>query len=313
VGFGRDGELGTGKTATVTDTATLGDISLGGDVQALAAGEYHTCALMTTGEVRCWGLNSNGQLGRGHTNNIGDDELPSVEAVVSLGGSATAVTAGLGHTCALLSSKKVVCWGSNAYGQLGYGHQNNVGDNETPSSAGPVQVGGDVAAVAAGDVHVCVLLTTSRVRCWGFNFRGVLGYGHAFSYGFLPSNLPYTAGDVPLPEPVLAIRARTTTTCALTSSRRVVCWGEGTNGKLGYGSTANVGDVSTSTPLTAGFVQLDEDAVATPEVRHELDAQEPPAAYLADALEGARERATVVGAAALDEALVIDAREEARP
>ena len=42
----------------------------------LEAGDFHTCALLEDNELLCWGLNNYGQLGYGHTQNIGDDETP---------------------------------------------------------------------------------------------------------------------------------------------------------------------------------------------------------------------------------------------
>ena len=76
----------------------------------------------------------------------------------------TEIAAGVNHTCALLSGGAVRCWGDGASGRLGYGNTNNIGDNETPASAGDVDVGGTVTEIAAGR-HTCALLSTGAVRC----------------------------------------------------------------------------------------------------------------------------------------------------
>jgi cysteine-rich repeat protein len=116
-------------------------------VSQLAASFNHTCVLLNSGTVRCWGLGDNGRLGYGNTNSVGDNETP-LEAYallpnngdVNVGGSVVQLTAGGNHTCALLSSGTVRCWGNSSAGQLGYGNTNFIGDNESPASAGDVVV-----------------------------------------------------------------------------------------------------------------------------------------------------------------------------
>src|SRR3954471_23525983 len=76
------------------------------------------------------------------------------------------------HTCALLSNGAVRCWGYGLNGELGYGNSKDIGDNETPASAGDVNVGGPVQQLALGEFHTCALLTTGKVRCWGSNGTG---------------------------------------------------------------------------------------------------------------------------------------------
>jgi alpha-tubulin suppressor-like RCC1 family protein len=95
---------------------------------------------METGAVRCWGQAGEGQLGYGNTRTIGDDLTPAVAGDVDVGGIAIQLTTGGEHTCALLESGSVRCWGNGEYGQLGYGNVESIGDDETPSSAGDVPV-----------------------------------------------------------------------------------------------------------------------------------------------------------------------------
>jgi alpha-tubulin suppressor-like RCC1 family protein len=82
-------------------------------VTALAAGAMHTCALLETGTVQCWGMNLSRQLGDGTaTNRATPTEVVGLRGV-------TALAAGAMHTCALLETGTVQCWGNNAFGQLG--------------------------------------------------------------------------------------------------------------------------------------------------------------------------------------------------
>lgn len=111
---------------------------LGGTAVQIALGYSHTCALLDTGAVRCWGENAIGQLGYGHTNPIGDNESPASVGDVQLGGKAVEIAAGYQHTCALLDTGALRCWGEGTFGALGYGDTNAIGDAETPASAGDV-------------------------------------------------------------------------------------------------------------------------------------------------------------------------------
>ena len=147
------------------------------NVQQVAAGVGHTCALMNSGEVYCWGSNQYGQLGDGSTT----QRLTPV-AVSALSG-ATAIAAGAGYTCALVAGGAVYCWGDNFHGQLG--------DGSTTRRLTPVTVGGlyGTTTIAAGRSHACVVVASAAVRCWGANGFGQLGDG--------------TAGIRPFPAPVL--------------------------------------------------------------------------------------------------------------
>jgi len=100
----------------------------------IAAGAHHSCALLDTGEVRCWGRNAEGQLGQGDT---ALRDTPSGNAV-RLGASVVRLASGAHHNCALLTTGRVRCWGYNAYGQLGYGNTQSIGDTEQADAAGPV-------------------------------------------------------------------------------------------------------------------------------------------------------------------------------
>ncbi len=80
-----------------------------------------------------------GQYRYGNTTNIGDNEAPATAGDVNVGGLVVQLAAGGYHTCALLEMGAVRCWGQGQYGQLGYSNTNDIGDNETPASAGDVR------------------------------------------------------------------------------------------------------------------------------------------------------------------------------
>ncbi|HWN68387.1 MAG TPA: chromosome condensation regulator, partial [Haliangium sp.] len=159
-----------------------------------AAGEKHTCALREDGRVRCWGTNDSGELGQGHREDIGDNELPSSLPDVELGSRAMQIAAQDDHTCALLEDGAVRCWGQNRSGELGQGHTQSIGDDELPASVDVVDVGGRVVEIAAGRYHTCALLEEGTLRCWGSNWAGQLGYGHTRLIG--DNELPVSVSPV---------------------------------------------------------------------------------------------------------------------
>ena len=210
------GQLGDG---TNTNRSAPGDVTgLSGGVAAITAGNVHACARTSTGAVKCWGWNMFGQLGDG--TNI--DRSAPVD-VTGLQAGVVAISAGLRHTCALIVTGGVKCWGSNAFGQLGDG-------SFVPRTA-PVDVTGlssGVIAIAAGGSHTCALTSSGGVKCWGS--------GRLVGDGFNTTRL--TPVDVAgLASGVAAVSVGDSHACAITSARSVRCWGDNRSGQLGDGTT----------------------------------------------------------------------------
>jgi len=215
-GNNHDGELGDG---TRTDRVTPVDVvGLTSGVTAIAAGWRHTCALTTDGRVKCWGNNHDGQLGDGTT----VDRMTPVE-VMGLGGGVKAIAARWRHTCALTAAGGVKCWGGNHHGELGDETRH---DRGTPGDV--VGLTSGVKAVATGWRHVCALMTTGTIKCWGNNHEGQLGDGTG-----IDRNKPVDV--IGVPSGVIAIAAGGEHSCAVTQ-RIVTCWGENEDGQLGDGT-----------------------------------------------------------------------------
>lgn len=254
-GRGSYGQLGYGDTNNIGDDehpAVAGDVFVGAPTLQLTAGEHHTCVLLVTGAVRCWGAGWRGQLGYGDTSDIGDDELPASAGDVDVGGTVVHITAGNMHTCALLNNGTIRCWGAGWNSQLGHGGVEDIGDDESPASAGDVPVGGTAIQLAAGGQHTCALLDNAALRCWGDNHYGQLGYGNQIPVGH--DNIPSDAGDVPVGRFVRQVAAGRHNTCAVLDTDTVRCWGEGSYGQLGYGNTYHIGD--DEFPSVAGDIDV---------------------------------------------------------
>ena len=205
-----------GNNSTVRSDVPVSVQGLAGPVSAITAGNFHTCALLSTGGVQCWGHNADGQLGNGST---ADSAVPV--SVQALNGKVIAIDAGELHTCAVLSVGGVQCWGFNGYGQLG--------NKSTTSSTLPVVVQGlaaSVRSVAAGYIHTCALLSTDSVQCWGANANGRLG-NDSTADSLVPVSVQPLAGNA------AALSAGDGHTCALLSSGSVQCWGRNNYGQLG--------------------------------------------------------------------------------
>jgi len=268
-GFGGFGENGLGNQNDIGDDETPASapaIDLGQGAIAVTTGASHSCALLDDGTVRCWGHNDAGQLGNGNTNDIGDDETPTVGGV-NLGNRAVSISAGDDYTCAVLGTGAVRCWGDGADGRLGDGSTGNVGDQGPPTAVPPVSLGAGrtAIAIATGSKHACALLDDGSVRCWGSGRNGRLGYGNTDNVGDGQDGhaTPASAGPVDVGGPAIAVSAGDSQTCARLADGTIRCWGLGLGGQLGQGSENNVGDQQTNLPASVDPV----DTGATPEVR----------------------------------------------
>ena len=253
------GQLGLGDQITRgDDPGELGaalpavDLGPGRSATAVVASFQHTCAILDNGQVKCWGNNGDGQLGQGDTARRGDAagemgaNLPPVD--LGPGRTAEALTAGFGHTCALLDNGQVKCWGRNLFGQLGLGDVDTRGDGagEMGAALPPVDLGpGRTAtALSASNVSTCALLDNALVKCWGSNGDGQLGQGDATIRGDGPGEMGADLPPIDLGpgRSVTGIAIGGTVACARLDNRQVKCWGGNNNGQLGQGDTTDRGD-----------------------------------------------------------------------
>ena len=178
------------------------------DAMVVSAGDYHQCAVLSSGSIMCWGNNWAGQLGDGTT---ATSNVPVVVSGITIASSVAA--SGYYHTCGLLSSGSIMCWGYNEYGQLGNGTWTN--------SSIPAFVSGitDAIEVSAAAVHTCALLSSGSIMCWGDD-----------------SNIPDFVSGITTAS---SVSAGDYHNCALLSSGSIMCWGRNSYGQLGDGTTTD--------------------------------------------------------------------------
>lgn len=136
-GSGTNGAIGTGNRNNVTVPSALPLFTIMSDytaVSQVAAGSFHTCALTLNGDVYCWGRGDRGELGYPGVTYVGADDSAMGHGPVDIGGKATMIAAGIHHTCAVMDTGGVRCWGDNTGGQLGLGVPTYIGDDEVPAS-----------------------------------------------------------------------------------------------------------------------------------------------------------------------------------
>jgi alpha-tubulin suppressor-like RCC1 family protein len=228
-GDNTEGQLGNG--ANTNSSMPVDVVGLTSGVVAVSAGREHTCALTSSGSVKCWGYNALGQLGNGDFGNLTFSNVPV--DVVGLTTGAVAITTGREHTCALTSSGGIKCWGGNSEGQLGNGIFG--GTSATPLPVDVVGLTSGGVAISAGWEHTCVLISGGGLKCWGRNSVGQLGNGT--SGNTTDSNLPVDVSG--LTSGVVAVSAGEDHTCALNSGGGLVCWGENDEGELGDGTNTD--------------------------------------------------------------------------
>lgn len=216
-----NGAIGDNGLMTGSQTTPVA-ISGGFNFQQISLGASHACGVTTTGGVKCWGWNANGQLGDNSTTNrktpVNASGLVSGVLKVEAGGSST---------CALLNTGAVKCWGSNISGQLGDGTKT---DRLTPVDV--IGLSAQASSISVGYGHACAQLVTNQLQCWGYNTNQQIGDGY-LGYVNKPTNVTGMANGA------LHGSAGSKHACIVDSSGALNCWGYNNVGQLGDGTTVN--------------------------------------------------------------------------
>lgn len=246
--FGQIGHNSTGDAASPQTVQGVGGTGTLGNVIAVTAGLYHTCAIVgatpqsTAGQVVCWGSNYKAQLGDGSSShglgNLCEYSLDCIHYPVQVVGpapsnsplaDAVAIDAGGFHTCAIRQSGQVVCWGANTEGQLGDGSMTN--RNTWVNATGVTAA----TKVSGHHGHSCAV-SGGQLKCWGANDESQLGDGQTHQSC---SGLDCSTSAITLGSPIATVADVGTGyshTCAIRPSGQAYCWGLEDNGRLGNGT-----------------------------------------------------------------------------
>jgi alpha-tubulin suppressor-like RCC1 family protein len=179
----------------------------------------------------------------GEADGGGDEEPTCVESPAALW-SWSKVAAGSDHTCGLRSDGTLWCWGAAHLGQLGIGttwHGGRLAPEQVVASGEPMggSAWADWTAVAAGSQHTCGLRQDGTLWCWGAPRRGALGDGtlteqrtpaQVLAAGEGPGGVVWTDWT--------AVEAGGGHTCGLREDGTLWCWGDGSLGSRGDGTSS---------------------------------------------------------------------------
>jgi len=229
-GANENGVLGDNSTV-IRSPAPVEVINLGATASKIALGDgRHRCAMLSSGLVRCWGYNGNGQLGRNIDPHIPNDVIGLYDA--------TDISAGNAFSCALKNARKTVqCWGANSVGQLG-----NAGTSNSAISGSA-----SIQDIFSHDNQTCARFDSGTVQCWGYNGFGQLG---VTASGPVISR-PITIAEFANPRDI-ALSARRT--CAADRTGTVRCLGTTTDyaGTDNFPAPVVVDGVSTISSIVTG-------------------------------------------------------------
>lgn len=171
-------------------------------VVMLSIGNAHTCALFFDDRVKCWGYNTEGQLGledkidkfdfySTRNSGIGPKELPYLN--INIDSPIKYMCLNYKNTCVVYSNSSMKCWGVNGAGELGLGHSSSRGGypNQMGKYLSFVDLDemSNIIGIFCGSNHYCVIFEKKGVKCWGLGTDGQLGNGATQSIGDAPNEM----------------------------------------------------------------------------------------------------------------------------
>lgn len=202
------GQLGDG---TLNNSSTpVQVVGLESGVKSITSGWYHSCAILTDNTVKCWGLNSHGQLGTGGFSPSGSEKTALNAAAI---GVVKSISAGFYQTCFVNEEDNLKCLGFNGNGNFGNG---TVYDHSlSPQSC--IGLDNNVKSVSTSMLTTCARTLDGKGYCWGSNAYWGLGIN-----GISESLVPLL--NQGLSDTLKQVAMGVQLNCAITNDS-VKCWG----------------------------------------------------------------------------------------
>lgn len=227
--------LSTSTGTIVTATGNGFAVPVSRSFTQMTGSGGHTCAIGADDQkAYCWGNNASGQLGNGRFIPSPVPVAVDTSGVLS-GKTIKHISAGYYQTCVVASDDRAYCWGSNDSGQLGNNSASDYSAVPVAVDISGVLTGKAILQIEAGAFHTCVIASDGRAYCWGANDFNQLGDGST-NDSLVP--VAVDTSGVLAGKTIKQIATRGFHTCAIASDNRAYCWGEGSKGPLGNGSTA---------------------------------------------------------------------------
>lgn len=224
-GYNSNGILGKGHSLTEISNSSPVRVGLDSNWTQISAGNDHSLALNSKGEMFAWGGNGSGKLGKG-ASSMGPENYVPVQ--IGVDQTWATISAGQGHSLAINSKGELFAWGWNSSNQLGINSSTNV---FTPTK---VSERTDWVDVAAGYNHSLALTRDGKLYAFGNNDNGQLGKGDKNP---APLNSPVQiAADIGWQ----SISAGDSFTLSANGVGKLFSWGNNDAGKLGRNSGADV-------------------------------------------------------------------------
>lgn len=218
-GLNQNGAIGLGNLSFV-NTPRIVDSNE--NYVKVRVGKQFGCAITTLGKLKCFGDNTYGQAGNG-------SNLPqTTPAIIDDGTNYSDISVSSFIGCGITTSATLKCWGFNTYGAVGtVPYDNNL---QEPKVAVPtlVPIGQSVRLVKTETTHSCAISTNNDLYCWGMN--RYIGINQA-------SGVSGTPIHVDAGYKYLDIAVGNSTTCGITTTHLLRCWGDGASNGSGSNLT----------------------------------------------------------------------------
>lgn len=213
----------TGSTTSPAEINMSGGLS-GKTITKMIMTSQKTYVIASDGTAYGCGANNLGQLG---INSTSTATLPTQVSTINLGGRTIKdISPGSTYGCLITNDDLVYCWGANTSGQTGLGVSSGNTLAPTAVTSSGVLSGKTIKklAVSSNGNTTVVIANDDKIYSWGNGFYGTLGDNSSTD-----SNVPVAIASANALNSLTSVNLAVglSSVCALTSTNKVYCWGQG--------------------------------------------------------------------------------------